>query len=144
MEPKNFHKTITVNASPKEAFDKIAKVGDWWAKTFTGKALHQNDTFRVSFDTTWVDFKVTEAIPDKKAVWYVTDCYLPWLNDKTEWKDTQVVFNIAAQNGSTKIDFTHVGLVPGIECYSDCEKGWTKFVTESLPAFIEKGVGIPQ
>lgn len=144
MERNDFHKTITVNASPKEAFNKIARVSDWWAKTFTGKALHQNDTFRVEFGTTWVDFKITEAIPEKRAVWYVTDSYLPWLNDKTEWTDTQVVFDIVSENGSTKIDFTHVGLVPGIECYGNCEKGWTKFVTESLPAFIEKGEGIPQ
>ncbi len=39
MEKKNFHRTITVNASPQESFEKIAKVGDWWAKGFTGKAL---------------------------------------------------------------------------------------------------------
>lgn len=143
-EKKDFHRTITVNASPKEAFEKIAKVGDWWAKSFTGKALNLGDTFRVEFGTTWVNFKISEAIPGKKIVWYVTDSYLPWLKDKKEWNDTQVVYEISSDGNKTVIDFTHVGLQPQIECYGNCEKGWTRFATISLQKFINEGKGLPE
>jgi hypothetical protein len=36
MKKQDFHRTITVKASAKEAFEKIAEVGDWWAKSFIG------------------------------------------------------------------------------------------------------------
>src|SRR6266536_1147295 len=144
MENKNFHRTITVNASAEEAFEKIAKVGDWWAKSFTGKALNVGDTFRIEFGSTWVNFKITEAIPDKKIVWYVTDSYLPWLKDKKEWNNTEVVYEISSDANKTKIDFTHIGSVPEIECYENCERGWTRFVTISMPNFINSGKGLPE
>jgi hypothetical protein len=105
--------------TPDEAYAKIANVGGWWAKRFKGKALNMNDTFTVEFGETKVAFEITEAMPGKKVVWKVTDCYLHWLNDKTEWKGTTIVWDITATNGTTKIDMTHVGLKPGIECYND-------------------------
>lgn len=143
MENTSFHRTIPVNASPEKAFEKIARVGDWWAKSFEGKAMNVGDTFRVEFGTTWVDFKITEAVPNKKIVWFVTDCCLDWLNDKTEWANTEIVYEISSENGRTKIDFTHVGLMPGIECYERCEEGWTRYATISLPKFINEGKGLP-
>lgn len=144
MENKNYHTIITVNASVKETFEKIAKVGDWWAKSFTGSALNSGDSFRVEFGTTWVNFKITEAFPNKKIVWHVEDCYLPWLKDKKEWNGTKIVFEIYPDGDLTKIDFTHVGLIPGIECYENCERGWTRFATVSLPKLINEGKGLPE
>ncbi|HEY4195645.1 MAG TPA: hypothetical protein VGM63_08915 [Mucilaginibacter sp.] len=52
-----------------------------------GASEKLNDVFTVRFDGgTFVIFKVTESIPGEKIAWLVTDCYLPWLKDKTEWK----------------------------------------------------------
>ena len=65
---------------------KISKVNGWWAKNFTGKAEALNDKFSVHFGETFVDFHVSELIPDKKVVWKVTDCNLHWINKK-EWKE---------------------------------------------------------
>ena len=144
MKKQDFHATITVNTTSKEAFKKIAQVGYWWAKDFTGKAEKLNDTFTIRFGDTFVDFKITEVIADAKIVWYVTDSYLPWLSDKKEWNNTQVIYEISTKNNLTKIDFTHVGLVPEIECYERCEKGWTRFVTISLPKFLSEGKGLPE
>ena len=144
MKKQDFNATISVNSTAQEAFEKIAQVGNWWAKDFTGKAKKLNDTFTIRFGDTFVDFKISEAIPDAKIVWYVTNSYLPWLTDKTEWNNTKVVFDISSENNQTKIDFTHVGLVPEIECYDNCEKGWTRFATISLPKFINEGKGLPE
>jgi len=144
MKKQDFNATITVNTTPKDAFKKIALVADWWAKDFTGKAEKLNDKFTIRFGDTFVDFKITEVIPDTKIVWFVTDSYLPWLSDKKEWNNTQVMYEISTKNNLTKIDFTHVGLVPEIECYERCEKGWTRFVTISLPKFLNEGKGLPE
>jgi activator of Hsp90 ATPase-like protein len=143
MENRNFRKTITVNASAAEAMKKISQVNGWWAKKVKGKTKKLNDKFIVDFGETYVDFKITELVPNKKIVWKVTDCNLHWINNKKEWKDTEVVFDVTEKKNATQIDFTHAGLVPGVECYNDCEAGWTEHVTISLVNFINEGKGMP-
>ena len=82
-------------------------------------------------------------MPYEKVVWKVTDCNLDWIKNKKEWNGTEVVFKLLEGKKSTQIDFTHVGLVPGVECYKDCETGWTEHITVSLVNFINKGKGMP-
>lgn len=144
MEKKNYHRTITVNASAGEALKKINEVNGWWAKNFTGKAEKLNDKFSVHFGKTFVDFKISEISPGKKVVWKVTDCNLDWINNKKEWNGTEVVFELSGKKDVTQIDFTHFGLVPGVECYNDCEAGWNGHITNSLAKFINEGKGSPE
>jgi hypothetical protein len=149
MQKQNYHRTITVTASSAEAMKKISQVNNWWKHDFSGNAEKLNDTFQVPFgdlngEKSYVDFVVSEFEPNRKMVWKVTDCNLPWFKDKKEWNNTEVVFEISSDMNKTKIDFTHVGLVPGIECYDACEKGWDGHVTNSLLSFINEGKGNPQ
>lgn len=146
---KNYHRTILVTATPAEAMKKISQVNQWWKQDFSGSAEKWKDTFKVPFgdlngEESFVDFIVSEVVPNKKAVWKVTNCNLPWFKDKTEWNNTEVVFEISSEGNQTRIDFTHRGLVPGIECYDACEKGWDGHVTNSLLNFINKGEGNPK
>jgi len=143
MEKHNYHSNITANVTPQQAYANIANVGGWWAKSFKGSALKEGDTFTVTFGTTSVAFCISEAVPGKKVVWHVTDCYLPWLNDKTEWTNTDIVWELTAQDNATKIDMTHVGLVPGVECYEMCDKGWNGHIYDSLQQLLTKGTGKP-
>lgn len=146
MEKHSYHRTIAVSASPEETLKKISQVNLWWKKSFNGKAEKVNDEFVIPFGKageSFVNFKITEHVPGKKVVWSVTDCYLPWFTDKKEWNNTRVVFELSTDNQSTKLDFTHEGLVPGIECYEACEKGWDGHVTMSLLNFINSGTGNP-
>ncbi len=142
MKKHDYQKSFNAGVTAKEAFENITNVAGWWTASFKGSAKTVNDEFEVTFGKTKVNFKVTESVPYKKLVWLVTDCYLDWLNDKTEWKDTKIVWNISKENKSTKIEMTHVGLVPGIECYNDCEAGWNQYVGESLPKLISAAKGI--
>jgi hypothetical protein len=143
MKSKNYHKTITVNASAEEAMKRIGQVNLWWAKKVKGKSENLNDKFTVDFGKTYVDFKISELVPNKKIVWKVTDCYLDWLDTKKEWNTTEVVFEISERKKKAQIDFMHVGLVPGAECYEDCEVGWNEHVGDSLVKFINEGKGMP-
>ncbi len=140
MENKNYHTTITVNASAKEAMEKIGEINAWWRKDFTGTAKKLNDAFKVPFgDPAFVNFTITELIPNKKVTWKVTDCYLPWFQDQKEWNNTEVVFELSQENDQTKIDFMHVGLEPQLECYAVCEKGWNGHITNGLANYINEG-----
>jgi hypothetical protein len=144
MAKKNFHTSIKVNASAQAAIKKISQVNKWWAKKVKGKTEKLNDKFTVDFGETFVDFQITELVPDKKVVWKVTDCNLHWIDNKKEWKGTEVVFEISEKKNVTQIDFTHIGLVPDAECYEDCKVGWTGHVTESLVKYINEGKGKPE
>ena len=144
MENKNYHKSIMVNASAEEAIKKISQVNLWWKKDFSGSAEKLNDKFKVLFgEPSFVDFVVSEFVPGKKLGWKVIDCYLPWFQDKKEWNNTEVDFQLSEENGTTKIDFTHIGLVPEVECYDVCEKGWNEHI-DTLVKFINEGNGLPE
>lgn len=144
MKKNDYHTTIKVNASPEEVMKKISQVNLWWAKDFKGKAEKPGDTFTIHFGETYVDFKINELVPNKKVVWNVTDCNLHWIDNKKEWKNTEVIFEISGRGRTTEINFTHIGLVPGVECYNDCEVGWNGYITGSLVKFINEGKGLPQ
>ena len=144
MAKKNYHVTLKVNASAEEAMKRISQVNKWWAKKVKGKAEKLNDEFTVDFGETFVDFQISELVPNKKVVWKVIDCNLHWIENKKEWNRNEVVFEIIPGRNSTKIDFTHIGLVPGVECYEDCEVGWNGHLMGSLVNLINEGKGQPE
>jgi hypothetical protein len=135
----SYNASIAGNFSVKEAFEGICKVNEWWGH-IEGKTEKTNDLFTYRHNDTWVNFKIT-AFNDNRIVWHVTDCHLPWLNNKTEWLNTDVVFEISKHGNLTEINFTHVGLVPEIECYENCRKGWTHYIKTSLLQLLTTGKG---
>ena len=46
-------------------------------------------------------------------------------------------------DGKTQVLFTHVGLVPQVECYDGCTKGWDQYIKGSLFKLLTKGKGEP-
>ncbi|MGZ3884218.1 MAG: SRPBCC domain-containing protein [Bacteroidia bacterium] len=144
---KDFSYNFTVNASAKDAMKRIGQVDLWWAKKFKGKAAKLNDEFSVYFGgpkDTFVDFKISEVIPGEKIVWLVTDCNLHWIDDKTEWKHNEVIWNFTEKNGKTAVNFVHKGMTPESECYQTCKPGWTHHIKDSLISLIETGKGFPE
>jgi hypothetical protein len=142
MENKNFHSSITAKISAGNAIKKISRVTDWWGINFNGSAEKQNDTFIVKMGgDSFFNFTVAELIPDKKVVWFVTDCNMPWYPDKKEWANTKLIFDVTEKDGVTTVNFTHEGLTPDIQCYNDCNKGWTHWITRSLFSYFTTGKG---
>jgi hypothetical protein len=87
--------------------------------------------------------KVTEMMPNKRVVWLVVDNYFDFTQDKTEWKNTKVVFEISTRENKTEIRFTHQGLVPAYECFDVCSSAWGSYVNGSLQSLIATGKGRP-
>jgi hypothetical protein len=87
--------------------------------------------------------KLTEVIPGKKVVWHVSDSWIGFIEDKTEWDDTVTVFDVSEKDGQTEVRFTHVGLVPSFECFGVCSDAWASYMTGSLRSLITTGKGDP-
>ena len=142
MKKQDFSNSISAKINANEAIEKISNVPGWWGITFSGNSKKQNDKFIVKMSgDSFFDFTVTELIPGKRVVWLVTDCNMPWYNDKKEWANTKLVFDLNENNGETIVNFTHEGLTPEIECYKACEKGWTHWVKTSLFSYLTTGEG---
>ena len=141
MENKNYTATIEVAQSPKEVFNAINDVTKWWSKDFEGNSTKLNDEFIINHPNQhYSKQKLVEVIPDKKVVWLVTESKLNWLkNDKEEWTNTKMIFEISTKGDKTVLHFTHEGLVPEQECYAMCEKGWNIVIKDWLFHFITVG-----
>jgi len=142
MGNKDFTSSISANISATEAIKRISNVPGWWGVTVTGTSEKQNDTFTVKMTgDSFFNFTVEELIPGKRVVWLVTDCYMPWYSDKTGWTNTRLIFDVTEKNGATESNFKHEGLTPDVECYKDCESGWTHWIGTSLLSYLTTGKG---
>ncbi|HWY37583.1 MAG TPA: SRPBCC domain-containing protein, partial [Bacteroidia bacterium] len=140
---QDFSCSITAKIGANEAIKKISNVSDWWGVTFTGNAEKQGDKFVIKMGgDAFFNCTVSELIPGKRVVWSVADCNMPWYTDKKEWSDTKMIFDVSESNGSCTITFTHKGLTPDVECYKDCEPGWTHWIKTSLFSYFTTGKGV--
>ncbi len=144
MKTKNFTTTILVDQTPQEAFDAINDVRGWWSGEIDGRTDALGAEWTYSYKKVHrTTQKITELVPGKKIVWHVTDSQINFVRDKSEWDGTEIVFEIAKKGEKTEVRFTHVGLVPTIECYDGCSGAWGFYVNESLRDLIAKGKGQP-
>jgi hypothetical protein len=145
MKENNLSISLAVNVSPQEAFNSINSVSKWWTENIEGSSQKLDDEFTVRFDDVHVSTqKLIEVVPDKKVVWLVTDSKLNFVEDKEEWTDTKISFEIYSKDDKTEIQFTHIGLVPAIDCYQDCSNAWSHYIRGSLLSLITTGKGIPE
>ena len=135
--------SIQVPATAIHAYDAISRVTEWWGQDLEGNSKQAGDKFTIRFGDTFVDFEVTDAQPGARSVWAVTNCFLPWLEDKHEWTGTEVHWDLSEANGETTILMTHQGLTPEVECFENCRKGWEYYAAQSLYNLIVEGTGMP-
>lgn len=144
MENQDFTTTILVDQTPQEAFNAINNVRGWWSQNIDGKTDQLNSEFAYQYkDVHRCKIKIIELVPAQKVVWHVLDNYFNFIEDKSEWKNTKIVFEISKKDGKTAIQFTHQGLVPAYECYQICNDAWSHYIQDSLKSLIATGKGAP-
>ena len=144
MKSKDFTTAILVDQSPEEVFNAINNVRGWWSGEVggdTGKPGAEF-TYRVP-DVHFSKQKITEFIPGKKIVWHVSEATLSFVKNKSEWKGTDIIFEIAQKDDKTEVRFTHTGLVPAYECYNDCSNAWGMLVNGNLRKLSTTGKDQP-
>jgi hypothetical protein len=144
MTGESFTTTFTVDRSPDDVFAAINNVRGWWTGEIDGDTDRIGDEFTYRYeDIHRSTQKVTELVPGKRVVWHVTDAHLSFVKDTDEWIGTDIVFDITRQGDQTEVRFTHVGLVPEVECYDQCTPAWGFYITGSLRSLITTGRGLP-
>ena len=87
--------------------------------------------------------RITEFIPGKKVMWRVLDNYFTFTRDKSEWKGTEISFEISIKGKKTEVRFAHLGLVPEYECFDVCSSAWGSYINGSLRSLITTAKGKP-
>ena len=142
MANQNFTTTFTVDQTPEAVFAAINNVRGWWSGDIEGSTDKLGDEWTYRYpDSHYSKQTITEFIPGKKVVWHVVEGYLNFVQDKAEWKDTEITFDIAQKGDQTEVRFTHVGLVTEYECFDLCSNAWGFYINGSLRSLITNGQG---
>lgn len=144
MAGHDFTTTFTVDNTADEVFAAINNVRGWWSEEVVGETTKLGDTF--TFQVPGVHRTtqtLSEVDPGKRVVWEITDSWIGFVEDKTEWDHTHIVFDITDKGDKTEVRFTHVGLVPTVECYDACSSAWSAYMLGSLRDLITTGEGDP-
>jgi Activator of Hsp90 ATPase homolog 1-like protein len=138
----DFTTTILVDQTPKQVFNAINNPQNWWSGEIEGSTEKLNDEFTYRYSELHMSKqRIVEIIPDQKVVWLVTESIINYAEDKREWTDTKISFEISEQGNKTQLRFTHLGLDPDIECFDSCSNSWSQLIQQSLFSLITTGEG---
>lgn len=144
MSDHSYTTSFTSDRSPLEVFHAINDVRSWWNEDITGEAAAVGDEFTHHVkDIHRARMQVTELVPGERIAWRVLDNWFSFVADESEWKDTEIRFDLSEKDGATEVRFTHVGLVPDYECFDVCANAWGLYIGGSLRSLIATGTGHP-
>lgn len=142
MDQPGFTASFNVPQPADAVFAAINDVRGWWSRVegetrrVGGRFVHQvQDLHRC-------EIEVDALEPGARVEWRVIANRFSFTRDHSEWTGTRIVFRIVPLADGTRVEFTHVGLVPSYECHAVCVDGWTHYLA-SLRALIETGQGHP-
>ena len=144
MENKDFTKTIWVNQKPEIVFQFIQNFRAWWSEEITGNTDKLNEEFFYHYkDIHLCKLKLIESSDAKKLVYQVIENQFSFISDQSEWVNTKLIFELESEGDTTKVIFTHQGLVPEYACYQVCNDAWTGYINNSLYQLLTTGIGEP-
>ncbi len=144
MSQEHFTTTFSVTQPAEQVFRAIHDVRGWWSGEVEGHTDRLGAEFTYRYKSLHCSRqKVTELVPGRRVVWHVVDSQLTFLKDNSEWNGTDIIFEIAGNGGQTEVRFTHAGLSPRIECYSQCSNAWGLLIGGNLLQLITTGKAQP-
>ena len=149
MSSKSYTRTITVEASPQDAFRALTTGHEQWWTTCDNEFARIGDRIKFTFPplVSYWTFEATRIEPDKAVELECVEAYhkMPDKPDAstTEWLGSKALWRIEPRGSQTAIHFVHDGLTPELDCYDVCEAGWDLYFVDSLKAYLDTGVGRP-
>jgi hypothetical protein len=144
MNDQNYTTSFTVDKTPAEVFAAISNARAWWSEEIDGETDKLGAVYYYHFkDIHRCTIKVSELVSNKKVVWHVLHNDFNFIKDKSEWNNSDIVFEIEKKGDGTELRFTHVGLAPTHECYNVCSDAWGTYINGSLQSLITTGKGQP-
>ncbi|WP_434444574.1 SRPBCC family protein [Lentzea sp. E54] len=141
---RSYSTSYAVEKSPDEVFAAVLDVRAWWTGEIEGLADEVGAEFTYRHPPQhYSRQRVTALEPGRRVVWQVTDSDLSFVSEPAEWTGSEIVFDIVPAGDGAELRFTHVGLVPDVECFDACSAGWSHYVNGSLRSLITTGQGLP-
>jgi hypothetical protein len=137
MNARSFSTAFTVDATPAQVYDAINDVRSWWAGELEGNTSAVGDEFTYRYqDMHRSRQRIVELVPGQRVVWHVVEAELNFVDDKNEWTGTEIIFEITRKAEKTELRFTHAGLLPSAECFTDCSSAWSQYINGALRKLI--------
>ncbi len=127
---------IEIEASCEQVYQAIIeqeKLSKWWTHQVIAKA-EKGSVAEFHFDDNILKFEIKKLSP-KQVKWSCLEGYDEWLN-------TQIVFNIEANEKGTTLRFKHSKWKKATDFFCHCNAKWAYFLF-SLKSFLEHGKGGP-
>jgi hypothetical protein len=132
--------SFLVKKAPAQVFSAIGDVASWWSGEIEGETTKVGAEFTYRYPGMHFSRqRVIELIQGQRVVWEVVDAKLSYLKNAAEWVGTEIVFDIAAEDGETRVTLTHRGLTSECECFSSCESGWGVLIGKNLKNYVLTG-----
>ena len=142
--PRNYHETISVDATRVASFDAVAtQMNLWWTTITDGRLDHVGDKVTARFPPNhghWT-FEATALDRGARIEMVCIDAHhkvegQPKEIDK-EWLGTKIIWAFDTVGDKTEITMTHDGLTPELICWGICLDGWNHFFKSSLKAYLD-------
>ena len=135
----DYHADVIINAplgSVSAAVSSVEGLSGWWT-TDTSGSPEPGGELRFTFRDGAAIMRVEDRTPTLERWTCLGHSGQP------EWDHTTVTFQLTKLAPAvTRLQFTHGGLHPQLECYVRCSAGWN-YLMRSLASYAETGTGHP-
>ncbi|WP_246125377.1 SRPBCC family protein [Exilibacterium tricleocarpae] len=150
MVKESYQRSISVAATPADAYQALTTGYEHWWTSTQGKSFNQvGDRIRFTFppNASYWTFEAKKLTPGKLVELECVEAYHIIVDkpeaSKIEWLGTRTTWAIEPTGNKTDIHFTHEGLIPALHCYDVCKAGWDMFFVDSLQSYLNTGAGSP-